>query len=166
MHAILICGAPGAGKSAALTALTDALTDADVRHAAFEVDELTRAHPPVLASRLFSHAGLMAEAYRDAGHDLLLVAATIESQWSLQALSDAIGATTRFVVRLEADPDTLRRRITEREPAGWSGLRSLVAAAEPLAKTHAKLEQIDLTVSTETADPGAIAAEIRRATGR
>jgi len=165
MELVLIIGPPGAGKSAVLTALSVALADSDVRHAAFEVDEVSRAHPPVLASRLFANAGLVAQGFRDAEHHLLLVTATIESRWSMEALIDAIGPDRTRSVRLEAEPATLERRIREREPASWTGLERLVAASAPLAATHAKLEDLDLVLSTEGAEPHSVAAAIRAALG-
>ena len=165
MHVLMICGAPGAGKSETLAALADALSQADVRHAAFDWDAVTRAHPPLLATAAFEQAGLVAGGFRAAGHQFLLVSATIESQWSLNALLDALGATERFVVRLEAAPETLEQRIRQREPSGWSGLEALLAKCRPLAATHAKLE-VDLALSSEEHAPAEIIRRIRAATGR
>ena len=163
---MLISGAPGAGKSAALTALTDALTDADVRHATFEFDELVRSHPPLVANHAFEHVGLLAAAYRDKRYPLLLMSATLESRWYYQALVGAIGPDSAFLVRLEADPATLERRVREREAAGWSGLDRLLSSCAPLAATHAKLEDVDLALSSEALTPGEIAERIRAAIGR
>jgi hypothetical protein len=67
------------------------------------------------------------------------------------------------VVRLEAEPDTLRRRIVEREPAGWSGLDALVAASERLGPIIAALDGVALSLSTEGQRPTAVAARIRDA---
>jgi predicted kinase len=163
---VLISGAPGAGKSTALTALSDALADADVRHATFEFDALVRSHPPLVANHAFEHVGMLAAAYREKRYPLLLMSATLESRWYYQALVGAIGADSAFLVRLEADPATLERRVREREPAGWSGLERVLSSCAPLAATHAKLEDVDLAISTETASPDHVAAQIRAAIGR
>jgi hypothetical protein len=59
---------------------------------------------------------------------------------------------------LEAQPETLRRRITEREPAGWSGLDELVAASARLAPVIARVDGITLALSTEGQRPVAAAS--------
>ena len=73
----------------------------------------------------------------------------------------SVGADELAVVRLEADPATLRRRIVEREPAGWSGLAGLVEAAPRLSAVIAGLDGVDLTLSTEGRRPEAVAERIR-----
>ena len=78
----------------------------------------------------------------------------------LEALSDALvldDVRHAVVVRLE----TLRRRIIEREPEGWSGLDDLVAASERLSPVIAGLDGIALALSTEGQRPQAVAARIR-----
>jgi hypothetical protein len=72
----------------------------------------------------------------------------------------AIDADQHAVVRLEADPDTLRKRIVEREPDGWPGLDELLAAAERLAPEIARLDRIALVLSTEREQPQAVAERI------
>ena len=67
--------------------------------------------------------------YRRFGYDLLLVTATVESDGDLRGVLDAIGADEHVVVRLEAEPATLRRRIIDREPDTFTELDELVAAA-------------------------------------
>ena len=47
MFALVLTGPPGAGKTAVLEALSDALSAEDVRHATVEVEALTSAHPPL-----------------------------------------------------------------------------------------------------------------------
>ncbi len=54
--------------------------------------------------------------YRRFGYDLLLVTATVESADDLRNLVAAIAADGHVVVGLHAEPETLRRRIIEREP--------------------------------------------------
>jgi hypothetical protein len=76
---------------------------------------------------------------------------------------DAISADEHAVVRLEASPVTLERRIVEREPAGWSGLAELVAASARLGPVIADLDAIDLALSTEDARASDVAARIRDA---
>ena len=93
-----------------------------------------------------------------AGHDLVLVGETIETEADLAALLGAIGADEAFVVRLEAPPDTLAERIIAREPPHWSGLAALVEHA----RTMPAVGGADLVLSTEGARAEDIAARIRQ----
>jgi hypothetical protein len=87
----------------------------------------------------------------------------VESAADLRGVLTAVGADEHVVVRLEAEPATLARRIVEREPEGWSGLDGLVAASARLGPVIAGLDGIDLAVSTEGAQPSEVAARIRDA---
>lgn len=152
MRAIIITGAPGAGKSSALTALSDLLGDDGVEHVTIEVDDLSRGHPWRDGRR---HLGAIA-----AGADLLLVAATVESPEYLRGLLDAIGCDSHLLVRLHARPETLVRRIRERETVPWSGLQALIERAPGLQQAIAGLPGVHLVLDSETATPVELAAVV------
>lgn len=160
MFAVVITGPPGSGKSCVLTALHDALGDAGIGNAAVEADDLARAYPPVGHRQVMHHVEALSASYAAAGHDLLLIAATLEDDRDARALVAAAGADERLLVRLEAPPATLERRLTEREPATWSGLPALVASARRLAETMPSLPGVDLVLSTEHDPAEAIAARV------
>ena len=161
--AVLITGPPGVGKTSVLTALVDALSDADIAHAAIEIEMLEWAHPGLTDAQRMRHVSTMCALYRDAGHRLLLIAQTIETDDDLAMLLDAIGAEEHVLVRLEAQPATLVERIIEREPESWSGLSWLVDHAQELAVTMPALRGVDLVLSTEGQQPEAVAERIRAA---
>src|SRR4051794_9133650 len=71
--------------------------------------------------------------HREQGRRRLLVATTAEDDADLRALLATVGADEHVVVRLEAEPATLRQRIVARAPENWSGLDELVATAARLA---------------------------------
>ena len=88
---------------------------------------------------------------------------TAESSEDLRRLLRAVGADEHAVVRLEAEPQTLRRRILEREPAGWSGLEELLAASARLSTVTAGLDGVALALSTEGQRPPTVPERIRDA---
>jgi hypothetical protein len=160
---VVITGPPGAGKTSVLTALVDALTDEDIPHAAIELEMLAWTHPALSDDVWLRHVKATCELYREAGHRLLLVAETLETDDDLARLLDALGADAHFLVRLEARPATLVARIIDREPESWSGLAGLVEHTQVLATTMPALRGVDLVVSTEGERPEAVAARIRAA---
>jgi hypothetical protein len=160
---VVITGPPGAGKTSVLTALVDALTDDDVAHAAIELETLAWTHPALDDVAWSEHLKATCALYRQAGHELLLVAETLETDDDVDRLLEAVGADERFLVRLEAPRATLVERIIEREPANWSGLAGLIEHTQVLAATMPLLRGVDLVVSTDGQRPEAGAARIRAA---
>ncbi len=158
MFAILITGPPGAGKTATLIALSDALADDEVAHAAVDVDDLawTYPHPDLdeRAERLARWLPLIEK-------DLVLVAEVIESPEHLERVLAAIAADDRLVVRLDAAEETLRARIVAREPPGWSELGDLLESTA--GRLRAVTTDADLTIDTEACSPDEAAARIRAA---
>ena len=163
MFAVVITGPPGAGKSAVATAVHDLLGDAGVANALMEVDELERCYPPRDEARVLENLATICASYRDTGYELLFVTATIEADAYRERLLAAVGATAHLLIRVEADPGTLERRIREREPVEWSGTDGLVAAAIRLAAEMPSLGGVDLVLSTEQQPPAVLAAQIRDA---
>lgn len=163
MFTVLITGPPGAGKTSVLTALVDALTDDDVAHAAIELETLAWTHPALSDARWRRHVRTTCELYREAGHQLLLVAETLETDGDRSRLLEALGAGEWLLVRLEAHPATLVERIIAREPESWSGLADLVEHTQELAVTMPALTGVDLVLSTEGERPEAVARRLRAA---
>lgn len=163
MFALVLTGAPGAGKTLVLTALVDALGDDGIPHAAVEVEQLALAHPVLEDERRMRHLRALCTLHREAGHSLLLIVDTLETDAAVADLIDAVGADEQFVVRLEAEPATLVERISARERAGWSGLAALVDHTRELAVSMPALHGVDLVLSTESQRPEAVAERIRAA---
>jgi predicted kinase len=163
VFALLITGPPGAGKTEVLAALGDELTADGLRHVTVEVEALTSAYPALTDDQWSEPVRAVCGLYRRFGYERVLATATVESQRDLDAVLAAIAADEHAVVRLEAEPPTLRRRIAEREPDGWPGLDQLLAAADRLAPVIVGLDGIGLALSTEGARPPAVAERIRTA---
>ena len=161
MFAVVVTGAPGAGKTASLIGLADALIDDEIAHAAIDVDEVAWAYPfPDLDGRCARLSALWA-AHRDAGHDLLLVGEVVESNDHLAQILGTVGADDHLLVLLEAPPATMRERIVEREPPGWSGLEPLLGQVDRYAASLPQLDGIHVTCDTEELPPDEVAARIR-----
>jgi GTPase SAR1 family protein len=163
VFAVVITGPPGAGKTSVLTALTDALSDDDIAHAAVEVETLVWTHPALSDEQWRRQLRLNCRLYRDAGHNLLLLAHTLETDDDVAELVAAVDADDTVLVRLEAQPQTLVERIIEREPESWSGLPGLVEHAQELAISMPDLAGVDVVLSTEGQRPEDVADRIRAA---
>jgi adenylylsulfate kinase-like enzyme len=159
VYALVITGPPGSGKSATLEALCDLLHDGGVAHACLDVDALTWAHPALPPEACMRHVAALAGLYRDAGYDLLLVAGAMPSQTEREALMQALGASEEFVVRLHAPDETLRDRITAREPTGWPQLGRLLERAGEMRTRMAPMDA-DLVLDTAYVEPARAAQQI------
>lgn len=161
MFAVIVTGPPGAGKTACLIALSDALIDDKIAHAAIDVDELAWAYPyPTNEQRCaLLRAGW--EAHRRAGHELLLVAEVVESSGHLTEILGSIGADEHLLVRLEAPPAMLRQRVLAREPTDWSGLDYLLTEMERWINSLAELDGVHVTLDSARLSPTEAAARIR-----
>jgi len=161
VFAVVINGAPGAGKSVCLMALSDALVVDEIAHAVIDVDEVAWAFPYPSAEERFALLGASWEAHRRAGHELLLVGEVVESDDELRRLLEVVGIEDHLQVLLEAPPGVLRHRILEREPPGWSGLDHLLGEMERWAVVLKELDGVHLTLDTDGLSPDEAAARIR-----
>ena len=161
MFAVLVTGAPGAGKTDCLIALTDALIDDEIAHATIDVDEVAWSYPYPTNEQRCALLAAAWEAHRRAGHELLLFADVVESGDHLEQLLGAVGADDHLLVRLEAPRAMLRQRILAREPTDWSGLEYLLAQSESWTAALERLDGVHVTVDTARMSPGEIAARIR-----
>ena len=157
---VVLTGPPGAGKSSVATALHDALGDAGESTALIEVDELERCYPPLDEERVLTHVAMLCASFRAGGYGLLLLTATVEEDGYGERLLQAADPGQRLVVRLEAQPSTLERRVRAREPASWSGLEALVESSRRLAVSMSALRDVDLVLSTEGRPAETVAARI------
>jgi energy-coupling factor transporter ATP-binding protein EcfA2 len=161
--AVVLTGPPGAGKSAVLTALADALSDDDIPHAAVELEALMWTHPALSGEQWTRHVQAVCALHREAGHELLLIAQTLETDGDMAQLRQAVGAAEYLLVRLEASPATLAARIIDREPESWSGLPELVEHAQQLAASMPALRGVNLVLNTDGQRPETVAQRIREA---
>jgi len=159
--AVVVNGAAGAGKTASLIALSDALVKDEVSHAAIDADEVSWAYPYPSNQESFELLRPSWEPHRRAGHDLLLVAEVVESTDELDELLNALGADDHVHVLLESSLPTLKKRIIGREPPNWSGLGHLLGETERWAVVLKELDGVHLRLDTERLDLDEVVARIR-----
>lgn len=160
--AIVITGAPGAGKSATIEALSDLLSDAGIEHGALEIEQLAWGHPWLALVDTLPQLQSLLAAQRHGGRRLHLIAATTETAAELDALMRAIDADQALVVALEARSETVAARVLNREPEHWAGRARLAAKARELAATIPALPNVDVVISTESEAPLEVACHLRR----
>jgi hypothetical protein len=162
VFAVVVNGAPGAGKTVTLMALSDALVVDEVAHAVIDVDEVAWSYPYPSNQGRFELLRASAAAHTRVGaHELLLVGEVVETTEEVGDLLASVGADDHLHVRLDADAAALQQRIRDREPPGWSGLDYLLGEAERYAGTLAQLDGVHLTLDSECLSPDEIAARIR-----
>jgi hypothetical protein len=158
--ALLLIGAPGAGKSAVLDALGSLLEAEGVEHGAIESEELARGLPPLANAILVEQLAADLAVQRRAGRRLFLIAFTAESASELRAALDAAGAERTLVVCLSAPAGVLAARLSEREPDRWPGKPALIAHARELAGTVPALTGTDLVIDTDGRDAEDVARAV------
>jgi chloramphenicol 3-O-phosphotransferase len=150
--ALVLIGAPGAGKSAVLDALSTLLEAGGVEHGAIESEELARGFPLLQNSLLVEQLTDALAVQRRAGRRLFLIAFTAESEDELSDVLAGVGAPRSLVACLRAPAEALAARLQAREPDRWPGKAALVAHARELAEVVPALEGIDLRLDTEGRD--------------
>jgi broad-specificity NMP kinase len=164
VRAIVITGAPGAGKSSVLQALAGELDNDAIPHAALESEQFGWGYPWLTEEEAYAVLGVACGALKELGRSLFLIAGTTETDAHIDALTAAIAADETTVVCLTADPETTSRRVLEREPPEWHGRDPLVAHSRVLATQIPALRGIDLRISTDGRDARDVALEIRSKT--
>lgn len=113
--AIVITGAPGAGKTSVLERLTTLLEIEGVAFGALESEQLAWGSPWLDDGPWLAQLSAVMRLQREAARRLFIVAATTETSQQLVAVQKAGGADRRVSVLLEASPDVVAARVTARE---------------------------------------------------
>jgi gluconate kinase len=161
--AVLLTGAPGAGKSSVLQKLANLLEIEAITFGALDSEQLAWGSPWLDNKPWLAQLRAIFEIQRRAGRSRFLVAATTETTAELRALREAIAVDRIIVVLLSASPDVLAARIDEREPDTWVGKQDLIDHARHLASSMEELSGIDLRLSTASRDAQDVAIELRGA---
>ena len=161
-RALLLVGAPGAGKSSILEALGSALERAEIPYGSIESEQLSMGWPLLPATTWIPTLATVLPTQLAAGRTLLLIAATPESPTDLAQLQAAIPTERLTTICLSAPPDRVAARIDAREPATWPGKHHLITHARALAEKIPTFPGITTTIPTTTTDAATIAADLAR----
>ncbi len=161
--ALVLIGAPGAGKSAVLDALATLLELEHLEHGAIESEELSRGSPPLPGEAWIEQLALALAAQRRAGRRLFLIAATTETEQELRGVLAAAAADRSLVACLTAPGELLAKRLQRREPDRWPGKPVLIAHARGLAAVVPSLPGIDLSIDTDGREAQDVAREVLEA---
>ncbi len=158
--AVVLIGAPGAGKSSVLEELATLHDMERVEHGALEAEQLSLGRPLLPASRWVPQLDAVLSLQRDAGRRRFLISATVEDAEDLVAVRSATAAQLLLVVCLSASGETVASRLDVREPDRWPGKAALIARARRLATAVPRLPGIDMIIGTEDRQAEDVAAEV------
>ena len=158
--AVVLIGAPGAGKSSVLEALATLHDIERVEHGALEAEQLSLGRPLLSAGHWVPQLEAVLALQRDVGRRRFLISATVEDAQDLVAVRDATAAQLLLVVCLSASSETVAARLDAREPDRWPGKAALITRAQRLATAVPCLPQIDMIIGTEDRQAEDVAAEI------
>jgi chloramphenicol 3-O-phosphotransferase len=158
---LIVTGAPGAGKTSVVSALSSLLEAEGVAHGAFETEQLQWGHPWLSFEDAVAQLSAVLRMQRELGRRLFLLVATTETAAELRALRDAVAAQDVLVVALSAPPETVAARVLDREPESWAGREALARHARGLADVIPRLAGVDVVLETGGRTPEAVAGELR-----
>ena len=144
---LLISGSMGTGKTTVAYEVSNLLEEADVAHAAIDLDCLGQMHPSKgeHAERLiFTKLAAVWPVYAAAGAERLVAACIVGRRSDLERYREAVPGAEPVVCLLEAPVETMHARLRIREPGMVQA--QIVAGAEPLAKTLRRAQAEDFTV--------------------
>jgi GTPase SAR1 family protein len=160
--ALLLIGAPGAGKSSTLEALGSELERAEIPYGSIESEQLSMGWPLLPATTWIPTLSTILHRQVEAGRTLFLITATPESPSELTQLQSSIPASTLHTVCLVAPADTVASRLDTREPDTWPGKQRLILHARDLADQIPTFPGITTTISTETTTAPSTAQQLFR----
>jgi broad-specificity NMP kinase len=158
--AVIITGAPGAGKSSVAEGLATRFEIAGVEFGALESEQLGWGLPWLASELVVRQLSAVLDLQRQFGRTMFLIVATTETSEELVAVLEAIGADRVATVLLTASPDVVAPRIDDREPDGWPGKQRLIAYARQLAASMQELTGVDVRVPTDDRTADDVAADV------
>ena len=147
--ALLVTGAPGAGKTALAKEMGEQLFHAEEPHAVVDLDELARVRPAVAdedawGRLVVDNLRVMWPNYLRVGVRRVVLAGIIRSAATVEAYRSALPGAELTVARVHAPLATMEARLRSREPG--TQRRFLLEAAPRLDGHIARLGVEDLVI--------------------
>jgi adenylylsulfate kinase len=168
LETILVTGTVGVGKTSVLIQIGEELELAAVPYAIVDLDWLAWLRPSegsgasvqrVLAENL----GYVANTFRGAGVERLVLAHAVRRLHEIEAIRDAVGSGSFTVVRLTASSDAIEARLEARDTGAQ--LAAHLAEAEGFAADAEGAGIGDLVISTDERPVSALALEVLERAG-
>jgi len=119
VHALLVTGAPGVGKSVVANEIGELLRLADAPSAVIDLDALGRVHPPAggtyNSDLIIANLAATWPHYAALGVRYVVLARVIGNHSEHAAIEDALGGAAVTVCRLVAPQSVISDRLTRRE---------------------------------------------------
>lgn len=160
--ALVLTGAPGAGKTSVLEALTTLLEIDGIAYGALETEQLGWGSPWLADELRLRQLAAVVTLQRQAGREVFLLAATTETTEQLHAFIRSVDVDRVLVILLCAAPDVVASRVARREPDAWPGKPALIAHARDLALSMSTIDGVDIVIETDQRDHVEVAEEVRR----
>ena len=144
---LVVSGSMGSGKTTVLSELSDLLEEADVAHAAADLDTLSIMHPRrgEQGERLmYDNLAAMWRNFAALGAGRLIVACALEARSDLRYYREAVPGAEPIVCLLVAPVETMQDRVRGREIGMLRG--KLLANSLRLAETLEKAKAEDYRV--------------------
>lgn len=165
---VLLTGTVGAGKTAVAEEISTLFYEADVPHAAIDLDWLCQLYPappgdPYCQELMFRNLAAVWPHYRDGGARYLILARVLESRGQLPRYEEAVPGAAITVVRVTASEGEVERRLAGREVGSffdplWRRSRELSAILDAAGAE-------DLVVSNDGRPVREVALEVLRRLG-
>ncbi len=164
---LILNGSPGSGKSTLAGAISEELRLADVPHAVIDLDEFAVVYPDDIASRNNLKWKNLASGwpnYTELSDFKVVIPVLIDTKEDLVELREAVPSQSFTVCTLTAPLETLKDRVTEREPNEYwkNKLRGLVDSYE---KRSDEEKFADFQISTDDKSIEETAKEIIKSAG-
>ena len=144
-------GSMGSGKATVLSEASDLLAQADIAHAAIDLDWLSVMYPQHDrhgARLMFANLAAIWPVYAAAGAERLLVARVVEERSELEQYREAVLGAEVIVCRLTASLETMQERLRIREP-GMFQAKGITRSAE-LASILQRSQAEEFTVDNDS----------------
>lgn len=161
---LVLHGAPGSGKSTVAELIAESLRELEVPHAVIDVDELARTYPENESSFQWANLAAIWPNYVDAGVQKVVLPVLLDGADDLERLRAAAPVEHMTVCELAASAETLRERVTAREPNEYwqAKLRALV---DSYVAHSAGGDVSDFRIETGGATPSEVANSVLRHLG-